>query len=83
MKGKRLLILTLVSVCFCLLLSACTLVDPEKREREETTEMKLSISSAEDLLILEEYPNLVKLDLRGSDCYETCPRFSQRSLRRT
>ena len=58
-----LILILSVSLCGCSLLERFS---PEYK----VTELTQTVSSAEDLAALDIYPNLAKLDLRGSNCYD-------------
>lgn len=64
-----------LAVVFCL--CGCAQLPPEQTLPPTTadpnlsvTELALTVEDAADLAALDAYPNLVRLDLRGSGCYE-------------
>lgn len=75
MKSIRsLLVLLLLVIIFCL--SACSLdfteetTAPTEDPNSLVTEYAALVTGAEDLAALNIFPNLTKLDLRGSTCYD-------------
>lgn len=80
---KNLVLLLAMMLCLLFCLSGCGKTasqEPPPAEPEEAelsvpdpklsvTELQFVVSGADELNALEEYPNLVQLDLRGSTCY--------------
>lgn len=64
---KRILTLTLLMTLLAFSLSACRLQAPDYRD--EVLEYAM-IAESGDLSVLEQYPNLEYVDLRGSVCYD-------------
>lgn len=68
MKRNSIIAVFAVMVSFLLVLSGCV-QEVETDPNLEITDIAAVVSSAQDLTELNKYPNLQKLDLRGSTCY--------------
>lgn len=82
MKFVRSFVLLLAfAAVFCL--SACTADTPAETTlptedpNAQVTELATLVQGAEDLAALNVYPNLTKLDLRGSTCYDDILAYAQ------
>lgn len=68
-------ILTLIAIAIMLLsLSACQLIAHDYKD--DVLEYALIATDSSDLTILDQYPNLQYVDLRGSTCYEAILDYS-------
>lgn len=71
---KRILTMTLLITLLALSLSACQLYTHDYRE--DVLEYAM-IAESGDLSVLDEYPNLEYVDLRGSTCYDEILAYSE------
>lgn len=75
-KKSRRAVRPLLVIVICLLVITAVLAYfaypyvMQEYKNKNTTEYAAVVGSSDDLTALEIYPNLAKLDLRGSDCYE-------------